>query len=726
MKHKKYLIFLMFLLCALLAQDLLAQGISKEMNVGYIRFRVVDSADEGEGSWGWGSDVTYHDGYSGNGLYSSKGVFMGCKDWNGEGIFVSGHGQWEVDDLHIFMPHVDEEGWTIKRQYRNQPPEIIVDRLPIQDPFPFNSSDLVGAAGMPGTTDGKIWSSMNTDMGIEVRQTNYAYSQKNHWQYMITEYVFKNTGNTDQDEDIEQPNNTVLDWYFLKQLRTNEYEKPMMSTYGLRANEDVVVCYGSPSRTQGSEWDNYGSPNLEAEGYMGFIMFSGEALLFASAGVNDFTTNAVGVSQPHATMYTDVDFTSFTFHSWNMTDFQKQQLLQVMEEGMINVEGINYPEWSEARWGKHGIPLDQRGFAYPNEMEGFGYSASVAYSFGPYDFTNIGDSVKIVVAEVYGSLSPSMSIKIGESWLAGEIDATIGDPVNPKLPPHYDDHPELLDGHPNNADNSVNVWRDQWIYSGLDSLLNNARAAKFAFENNYNVPQAPPAPSVDVNSQADGIKVSWWYPAEINAPGDLAGFNVYRSVGQWYEGLPPGYYSTNILGEWELVHTGGTGEDTWLDTDAFRGVAYYYAVGAFDTGSDNGQDMHQGQLVNAQVLESNFIQNVTISSANKLKPGATTLNEVVVVPNPFNLAAAELQYPGEPNKILFLNVPSECTIRIFTESGDLIKTIDHLGSGDATWGVVPQEHSATDSQQIVVSGLYIAQIETPDGNSVFRKFVIVR
>jgi hypothetical protein len=481
-----------------------------------------------------------------------------------------------------------------------------------------------------------------------------------------------------------------------------------------------------------------GAVNPEEGGYMGFVMASGEALLYASPDVNRtaLADNAIRVSQPHATFYQDVDFTSFTFHSWNMTDFQKTQLLEVMENGMANIDGYNWPDLAEAQWGRHGQPVDYGNFAYPNEMPGFGYSASVAYSFGPYDFNNIGDSVKIVVAQVFGSISSPQAWAISQAYVAGEIDNNVGwpdgsaDGVNAKLPPHYSNFPELLDGHPNDASNELNRWKDSWIYSGVDSLINNARAAQFAFENNYNVPQAPPAPSLEVNSQANGVKINWSFPSGIAPPGDLAGFNIYRSLNNWYEGAIPSadYYTPRQYhGEWVKIHsTTDINVSEYVDTEANRGFDYYYSITAFDDGTQNGADMHQGVQVSGQVLESNFIQNVTITPATRLKPGASTLDSVIVVPNPFNIALAgtDLQYVG--NKINFFNVPAECTIRIFTESGDLVKTIDHLGSGDASWGVLQEEQQATDSQQIVVSGLYIAHIETPGGDSVFRKFVIVR
>jgi hypothetical protein len=76
---------------------------------------------------------------------------------------------------------------------------------------------------------------------------------------------------------------------------------------------------------------------------------------------------------------------------------------------------------------------------------------------------------------------------------------------------------------------------------------------------------------------------------------------------------------------------------------------------------------------------------------------------------------------------MFMNLPPVCTIKIYTESGDLIKVLNHTnGSGDESWGVLSQEWSATSSGQIIASGVYIAHIETPEGQAKSVKFFIVR
>ncbi len=110
------------------------------------------------------------------------------------------------------------------------------------------------------------------------------------------------------------------------------------------------------------------------------------------------------------------------------------------------------------------------------------------------------------------------------------------------------------------------------------------------------------------------------------------------------------------------------------------------------------------------------------------------LSEIRVVPNPFNIKARNIQYgtadPTTLDRLGFFNLPPICQIKIYTELGDLIATINHTnGSGDDYW------QSLTSSRQVVVSGLYIAYIEVTEnssdgnyrkGDSIVKKFIIIR
>jgi len=128
---------------------------------------------------------------------------------------------------------------------------------------------------------------------------------------------------------------------------------------------------------------------------------------------------------------------------------------------------------------------------------------------------------------------------------------------------------------------------------------------------------------------------------------------------------------------------------------------------------------------------------VTFGAVSKLRDN--NLSQIRIVPNPFNIKSRNIQFGGgtDPttvDRLAFYNLPPVCRIKIYTELGDLIETIDHTnGSGDDYW------HSLTSSRQVVVSGLYIAYFEvTQDafdqqgnriykkGDSIFKKFIIIR
>jgi hypothetical protein len=104
--------------------------------------------------------------------------------------------------------------------------------------------------------------------------------------------------------------------------------------------------------------------------------------------------------------------------------------------------------------------------------------------------------------------------------------------------------------------------------------------------------------------------------------------------------------------------------------------------------------------------------------------------KVRVVPNPATSAAGTATgttgFSGTPNKILFVNLPVKCTLRIFTETGDLVTTIQHYGTADQEW------NQQTDKNQFVSSGIYVLVVmdsQALDGKSLdnqFVKFVIVR
>lgn len=109
-----------------------------------------------------------------------------------------------------------------------------------------------------------------------------------------------------------------------------------------------------------------------------------------------------------------------------------------------------------------------------------------------------------------------------------------------------------------------------------------------------------------------------------------------------------------------------------------------------------------------------------------------TLN-VKVVPNPY-LVHNEWQRRFSQRQMRFINLPADCTIRIFTLNGELIKTIKHhhafipvkgdpevvnSAGGDEWWNLL------SETRHIVTSGVYIFHVHSTVGSQI-GKFVIVR
>ncbi|MDP2362545.1 MAG: hypothetical protein Q8M94_02115, partial [Ignavibacteria bacterium] len=114
----------------------------------------------------------------------------------------------------------------------------------------------------------------------------------------------------------------------------------------------------------------------------------------------------------------------------------------------------------------------------------------------------------------------------------------------------------------------------------------------------------------------------------------------------------------------------------------------------------------------------------TYNPAVLKRQAGTDMDKIRIVPNPYNVSADKNLLFGDlaQNTLFFFNIPARCNIKIYSELGELIRSIEHTdGSGDENWD------SLTSSGQVVVSGIYIAVIENLDtGEKKILKFVIIR
>jgi hypothetical protein len=101
---------------------------------------------------------------------------------------------------------------------------------------------------------------------------------------------------------------------------------------------------------------------------------------------------------------------------------------------------------------------------------------------------------------------------------------------------------------------------------------------------------------------------------------------------------------------------------------------------------------------------------------------------VKVVPNPYVIFDA-WEKTTDQRFVRFTHLPNECTIRIYTLSGDLVKTIKHKDTntqpldvgGTEAWDFTNESPGADPTRtagQLVASGVYVYHVESPVGEAI--------
>lgn len=111
----------------------------------------------------------------------------------------------------------------------------------------------------------------------------------------------------------------------------------------------------------------------------------------------------------------------------------------------------------------------------------------------------------------------------------------------------------------------------------------------------------------------------------------------------------------------------------------------------------------------------------------------STLDSIIVVPNPYNLSGRTFgpQPPGgsiEANeRIRFANLPAPCTIKIYTSAGNLVATVQHTGLNTPTSDLENTYWSGRNADnQYIVSDVYIYVVESPTLGRKVGKFIVIR
>jgi len=181
------------------------------------------------------------------------------------------------------------------------------------------------------------------------------------------------------------------------------------------------------------------------------------------------------------------------------------------------------------------------------------------------------------------------------------------------------------------------------------------------------------------------------------------------------------------MARYTLGLPGGKRYYHYVDREAKNGLPYFYGVAPYDHTFKNGLPHKRGRYNSPA---SNFVYARARPDAQEAQ--GYEERDVYVIPNPVtdgNMAPWRLDPNNDDATGLrceFRNLP-RClsTIRIYTISGDLVKTIRHDGSGGdgtAPWNLLSR------NGQDVTSGVYIFNVEPHDGSfpSSTGKFVIIR
>lgn len=101
------------------------------------------------------------------------------------------------------------------------------------------------------------------------------------------------------------------------------------------------------------------------------------------------------------------------------------------------------------------------------------------------------------------------------------------------------------------------------------------------------------------------------------------------------------------------------------------------------------------------------------------------LDKIKVVPNPYVVTATweETNPIGRRRSIHFTHLPQQCTIRIFTINGELVKTLKHdssLLNGTEEWDLLTRDNLT------VSYGVYIYHVDAPGIGEKIGKFAVIK
>ncbi|MDP2808217.1 MAG: hypothetical protein Q8O74_08815, partial [bacterium] len=117
-------------------------------------------------------------------------------------------------------------------------------------------------------------------------------------------------------------------------------------------------------------------------------------------------------------------------------------------------------------------------------------------------------------------------------------------------------------------------------------------------------------------------------------------------------------------------------------------------------------------------------QTIT-TSEYQLTNSVADLKKIKVIPNPY-IARNIWERTNDRNKLQFTNLPSKCTVKIYTLAGNLIKVLEHNDNNGVDGGTRWWDPMLTMNQQQLASGVYLYYVDAPGIGTHVGKFAVVR
>ena len=608
------------------------------------------------------------------------------------------------------------------------------------------SNDLGGATVDPskciGTSDQTVTVTNKYSCGITVQRKVLAWSQNLNNNYTIFDLTFENDTNITFNNfyvflhsgeypfvsaDGNSPAVAAVDQYATTPRKWYHY-------YGARTTDSLRVYYYYSSDDPESPGDRIGQP-LTAQtvnGKRGRLLdysYTFVATLHASAQPYTPSASYSGsidpndvddVNQPSVTtvanMQNVLNLPLFS-SSYNPVGGDADKYYQLLSgSSSLSSEDMT---GSDVRPGHHRKNFDEGGKNAPGGEPGVSPLVnsfeSMITSYGPYTFEP-GQRIRIVTATGIAGMSRDKATQVGEAWYADTKNntSTLSDP--PNIPDARTGYFPSNFVFPDGA-TETDKKKDRWVSTGVDSIHITVSKAKWNFMHNYEIPTTPPPPTnLSVTGTGAGVKLEWSDPAAEGTPNFL-GYRVMKKLGR----DDTTYYHEIFRSD----TTDNKNTNSFTDSRIRVGAFYYYYVQAMvkvpvtDNDaypSERGKTIYSGRVYfynNSEVIGQGLVNETG------------DLDKIAIVPNPFNWKDPNLRGYNITNpanlQIAFFELPKRVTIRIFTEAGSLVKTIEHSGDfGNEYWNMT------NEYGQTIASGIYIVLFQTPDGGTSFQKLVVAR